>query len=80
MPSSENVVAFLSALADALEIEESSLTQNTLFKEIDWDSLAIISAIALIDEQFSVMISGQEISDCKGMSDLLSLIESRISN
>lgn len=80
MHPSESLSTFLSVLADALEIEESSLTPNTHFDEIDWDSLAVISAIALIDEQFGVMIPGQDISECKGMPDLLSLIESRISN
>ena len=80
MISPQSLSAFLSGLSDALEIEESSLTQNTLFNEIDWDSLAVISAIALIDEHFDVMIPGQDISECKGMPDLLSLIESRKSN
>ena len=80
MPPLEQLSDFLSGLADALEIEESTLTPNTLFNEIDWDSLAVISAIALIDEQYGVMIPGQDISECKGMPDLLSLIESRISN
>jgi len=80
MPPSESISAFLSALADALEVEESTLTPDTSFDAIDWDSLAVISAIALIDEQFGVMIPGQDISECKSMKDLLSLIESRISN
>ena len=80
MPPLEQLSDFLSGLADALEIEESTLTPNTLFNEIDWDSLAVISAIALIDEQFGVMIPGQDISNCKGMPDLISLIQSRISN
>lgn len=77
MSSSGSLSAFISAFADALEIEESSLTTDTLFDELDWDSLAVISAIALIDEHFGIMIPGQEISDCKGMPDLLLLIESR---
>ena len=77
MSSSGSLSAFISGLADALEIEECSLTPDTLFEEVDWDSLAVISAIALIDEHFGIMIPGQEISDCKGMPDLLLLIESR---
>ena len=80
MPSSEIFLTFLPRLAEALEIDESSLTPDTLFDAIDWDSLAVISTIALVDEQFGVMIPGQDISECKGMSDLLLLIESRMSN
>ena len=77
MLSPEALSTFLSELADALEIDQSSLNQSTSFDEIDWDSLAVISAIALIDENFSVMIPGEDISNCKGMPDLLSLIETR---
>lgn len=77
MSSSGSLAAFFSGLADALEIDETSLTADTLFSEVDWDSLAVISAIALIDEHFGIMIPGQEISECKGMPDLLSLIDSR---
>ena len=77
MSFSGSLSAFISGLADALEIEESSLTPVTLFHEVDWDSLAVISTIALIDEHFGIMIPGQEISECKGMPDLLHLIESR---
>ena len=78
MLSSGSLSAFISGLAEALEIEESSLTPDTLFEDVDWDSLAVISTIALIDEHFGIMISGQEISDCKGMPDLLLMIESRL--
>ena len=72
--------AFLAGLAEALDIDVSSLTPDTLFVEVDWDSLAVISTIALIDEHFGIMIPGQEISQCKGFSDLLSLIESRMAS
>ena len=77
MLSSGSLSAFISGLAEALEIEESSLTPDTLFEDVDWDSLGVISTIALINEHFGIMISGQEISDCKGMPDLLFMIESR---
>ena len=39
--------------------------------------LAVIGTIALIDEYFGIMITGQEISSYKGMPDLLVLIQSR---
>jgi acyl carrier protein len=76
MTSPEKTEAFLSALAEALELDSSALTPTTSFAEIDWDSLAVISAIALIDEHFGIMVPGQAISECPGIPVLLSLINS----
>ena len=78
--SSKSDQVFLSALADALELESSSLSPATTFNEIEWDSLAVITTIALIDEHFGVLVSGQAISECSGISDLLSIINSKINN
>ena len=76
MTSPEKTERFLLALAEALELDPSVLTSTTNFSEIDWDSLAVISAIALIDEHFGIMVPGQAISECLGIPDLLSLINS----
>lgn len=78
--SSEKDQFFLTALAEALELENSALSPTTSFGEIEWDSLAVISAIALIDEHFGVLVSGQAISECSGVPDLLSLIKSTIND
>lgn len=80
MTSPKKSEAFLSALAFALELDPESLTPTTSFSEIDWDSLAVISAIALIDEHFGVMVPGQAISECAGIPDLISLINSHSPN
>lgn len=74
----EKISAFLSALADLLELDQEALTPTTSFSDIDWDSLAIISTIALVDEHFGVMIPGQQLSECKGIPDVLSLVKSTL--
>ena len=78
--SPEKDQLFLAALADALELENAPLSPTTSFGEIDWDSLAVISTIALIDEHFGVLVSGQAISECSGIPDLFSLINSTIND
>ena len=78
--TSEKDQLFLAALADALELENTALSTTTSFGEIDWDSLAVITTIALIDEHFGVLVSGQAISECSGFSDLFSLINSTIND
>ena len=76
MTSASHTESFLSALSEALELDPSSLTPISDFSHLQWDSLAVISAIALIDEHFGVMVSGQAISECEGIPDLLNLINS----
>jgi len=74
----EKISDFLFALADVLELDPEALTPTTSFSDIDWDSLAIISTIALADEHFGVMIPGQELSECKGIPDVLDLVKSEL--
>ena len=78
MMTPEKISAFLLALADLLELDPELLTPTTSFSDIDWDSLAIISTIALADEHFGVMIPGQELSECKGIPDVLALVKSTL--
>jgi len=74
----EKISAFLLALADALELDPDALSPTTSFSDIDWDSLAIISTIALADEHFGVMIPGQELSECMGIPEVLALVETTL--
>jgi acyl carrier protein len=74
--SSEEASLFLSSLAELLELEAENLGPNTSFASLDWDSLAIISTIALADEHFGVVLSGDKLAQCKGIPDVLELISS----
>ena len=61
-----------------MEVEPDSLDENTTFEEIDWDSLAIISTIALVDEHFNVMVSGSNLENCNSIKTLLSIINTQL--
>ena len=49
---------FIEKFAEAVEIEDASaLNANTEFRKLkEWDSLAYLSVIALLDEEFDVQI------------------------
>ena len=49
---------FIEKFAEAIEIEDASvLSANTEFRKLEeWDSLAYLSVIALLDEEFGVQI------------------------
>ncbi len=46
---------FLEEFAEILELEKEDLHDDFLLSEDTWDSLTIISTIAVIDEQYDIM-------------------------
>ena len=74
MTQLENQAAFLSDLADVLELPASELIPSFELTEEKWDSLAIISSIALIDDHFGITVSGKDLGGVKSIGDLLALV------
>lgn len=63
---------FISELEDILSLETGELTVESNLKEIeDWDSLAIISVIALMDKKIGKKVDVQSIKECVVVADLL---------
>ena len=69
-----NQNAFLSDLADVLELPASDLVPSFALTEEKWDSLAIISSIALIDDHFGITVSGKDLNGVKSIAELLAVI------
>ena len=78
MLNNEKRSLFLNDLKESLDLEGIDLDENTLLSEIGWDSLAIISCIALANENFNVTLSGEELANLKTAKDILNLISSKI--
>ncbi|MCA1918822.1 MAG: acyl carrier protein [Flavobacterium piscis] len=68
---------FIKSFAEALEIEDASnLNLDTIFRELpEWDSLAYLSLIAMIDEEYGVVIDGNEFRKLQTIGDILSFIK-----
>ncbi len=66
--------AFYVGLAEILEIEASKVSSELNLTELAWDSLAVISTIALVDDQFSVMLDGKALAQCQRVADIEALI------
>jgi acyl carrier protein len=64
--------------AFAAEFEETpveSFNPETVYKELaEWDSLIVLSIISLVDDEFNVKITGQDLRDCKTIEDIFNLI------
>jgi acyl carrier protein len=63
-------------LAEVLENDEP-LNDDMGLDDLDnWDSVAMVTYIALIDENFHKQVSARQIRDCNTVGDLLSLATS----
>ncbi len=73
-----DVNEFINKFAEAVEIEDTSaLSAETEFRTLDeWDSLAYLSVIALLDEEYDIQIENAEFKTLKTIADIINHIES----
>ena len=62
-------------LAEILELDPAAVTSDLMLHDHAWDSLAIISTIALVDDICGKMLDGQSLARCEKVSDIVALIE-----
>jgi len=70
---------FLAELAEGLELPREKLTLDFALKGNPlWDSLAIITVMAAVDERFHVELENEQLIDLATLGDLLHLIEEQM--
>jgi len=67
---------FYEGLAEILEIDVDQVKPELELEEGSWDSLAVVSTIALIDDVYDITVHPNGLSDCKTVGDIEKLIES----
>ncbi len=71
-----NKTEFYQRLAEILDLEE--VKPENVLKEMDgWDSLAVLSVLALADSKYSASIKADEIRSVVTAADLANLVESK---
>ena len=73
----ENEQSFFKLVEETLELTDDILLKNinTPLDEIEeWDSLAIMSFVSLLDIEFKIEIEAEELEDCKCPKDLYNLV------
>jgi acyl carrier protein len=65
---------FYEGLAEILEIEVDQITPELELEDGSWDSLAVVSTIALIDDVYDVTVHPNALGDCKTVGDIEKLI------
>lgn len=65
---------FIKHIADILEIDPGNLTGSEVLEEIgNWDSLSIISYVAMVDAELNKIVSPEKLKEAKTIDDLISL-------
>ena len=64
---------FITEFADVFEVDPSAINPEFSLIDNNWDSLAIISTIALLDEHFGVIVDGKKLASCTKASDIAAL-------
>jgi acyl carrier protein len=62
----------IALLEDMLELDNGSLNPETVLAEIEeYDSMAKLSLIVLMDDEFSKKLTGEQIREFKTIQDIL---------
>lgn len=66
---------FLSVLDDT---DEALITNETIFRDLDeWDSLTALSLIAMVDEEYSLKLTGDDIKTSTTLQDIFEKIKNK---
>lgn len=69
---------FLEQMKEILDVEDRELSMEDEFKSLDeWSSLASLSLIAMVDEEYEVTLSGNDIRSAVTVQDLFNTIKSK---
>ena len=66
----------IALIEEVLDVEAGSLTSETLLADVEeWDSIAALSLIVMLDEKFEKTVSGAQIKAMASISDILAYME-----
>ena len=70
---------FIELFKETLEIEDRELQLTDVFRNYEeWNSLAYLSVIAMIDEEYEVVIEGVTFKQLQTLEELYTEIQKRI--
>ena len=74
-----NITAFIQQFEASIEgIELGSIAPDTVLASIQqWDSLALLTTLAMADAEYGVTLSGNEINACVTIQNLFDLVKAK---
>lgn len=69
---------FISQFKETLENNDLEISLETKFRNLEnWDSLTFLSVLAMIDEEYDVVIEGNDFQKLETISDLINEIKKK---
>ncbi len=69
---------FIPAFKEALEMEDQEINMTDAFRDYEeWDSIAQLSLIAMLDEKFGLQIEEKDFEQLETVEDLLKAVEEK---
>lgn len=66
----------LEMLEEMLDLDAGTLKPETMLSDLEeWDSIAVISFIALMDDEFDKLVRGKDIKEKETIGDIMDLME-----
>ena len=70
---------FLNQFISQFDDEPTGVTMDTDFRDIDdWDSLTALGIISMIDDEYSVKLSGEELKSSKTVMDIFNIVKTKV--
>jgi len=61
------------------ELEPGTLTPDTVFRDaLEWSSINALTIMALVETDYNVSITGEELRQCQTVRDLYKIVSSRL--
>ena len=74
-----NTEHFMVALAKIMQVPPEAVTESyALDSNGNWDSLAVMGTIAMVDAQFNITIPANYLLNCKSVKELIDLVTARL--
>jgi len=69
---------FIEEFAEVFDLESEEMTEGYKFEGPEcWDSLAIVSTIALVDQYFDIALKADEFTKCQTFGELVKLVNDK---
>jgi acyl carrier protein len=73
-----NEQELIGLFAEALEVEESSLTPETMIADVEeWNSIGWLTIMSLVDEQLGVQIESKAIRGFKSVREVIDYLTAK---
>lgn len=64
----------LSLIEEAMEADEGTVSLEDTLADLAWDSIAVVTFMALADERLDKTLSAEKLNECVKVSDIVALI------